>query len=83
MRRTDVGNGVRFTSRDCGIEGLKGANGGWFNDNKRAGKGETGYLSRSGSKSPARKAASAHIAKIPLPLSRHIARSWYPLGVSQ
>jgi hypothetical protein len=40
--------------------------------------GETGYLSRSGSKSPARKAASAHIAKIPLPLSRHIARAWRP-----
>ncbi len=59
-------------------EHVKGANGGWFNDNKRAGKGETGYLSRSGSKSSARKAASAHIAKIPLPLSRHIARAWKP-----
>ncbi len=35
-----------------------------------------------GSKSTARKAASAHIAKIPLALSRHIARSWHPrLGV--
>lgn len=30
------------------------------------------------SKSPARKAASALIAKIPLTLSRHIARSWHP-----
>lgn len=27
----------------------------------------------------ARKAASAHIAKIPLPLARHIARAWYPI----
>lgn len=33
---------------------------------------------RSGSKSPARKAASAKIAKIPLPLSRWIARAWRP-----
>jgi hypothetical protein len=30
------------------------------------------------SKSPARKMASAMIAKIPLPLSRHIARTFYP-----
>jgi len=52
---------------------FKGSDGGWFNDLKRAGKGPTGRLSQSGSKSPARKAASAHIAKIPLPLARHIA----------
>ncbi len=64
-------------------EALKGANGGWFNDNKRAGKGETGYLSRSGSKSPARKAASAQIAKIPLPLSRHIGRAWWPDSIRE
>jgi hypothetical protein len=57
---------------------IKGADGGWFNDNKRAGKGPTGVLSRSGSKSSARKAASAQIAKIPLALSRHIARAWHP-----
>ena len=31
-----------------------------------------------GSKSNARKAASAHIAKIPLPLARWIARAWHP-----
>jgi hypothetical protein len=35
-------------------------------------------LRRGNSKSTARKAASAHIAKIPLVLSRHIARAWYP-----
>ncbi len=58
---------------------VKGANGGWFNDLKRAGKGETGYLSRSGSKSPARKAASAHIAKIPFPLAYHIGLAWLPV----
>jgi hypothetical protein len=32
-----------------------------------------------GSKSSARKAASAMIAKIPLPLARHIARAWFPV----
>ena len=46
---------------------------------KRADKStETGRLSQSGSKSSARKAASALIAKIPLPLARHIARAWKP-----
>jgi hypothetical protein len=58
--------------------GLKGAGDGWFNDAKRKGGTETGRLSQSGSKSPARKAASAMIAKIPLVLSRHIAASWKP-----
>lgn len=57
----------------------KGPDGGWFNDAKRSGKsGETGYLSRSGSNSIARKAASARIAKIPLPLASHIARVYHP-----
>ena len=38
-----------------------------------------GSISRTtGSKSSARKAASARIAKIPLPLSRHIAAHWKP-----
>jgi hypothetical protein len=78
-RRTDPGNGVRFTSRNCGVDGLKGAGAGWFNDAKRAGGTETGHLSRTGSKSPARKAASARIAKIPLPLSRWIAKTYRPL----
>jgi hypothetical protein len=76
--RTDAGKGARFTSRDCGIEGVKGAGAGWFNDAKRSGGTETGYLSRTGSKSPARKAASAKIAKIPLPLSRWIAKTYRP-----
>ena len=77
-RRTDPGNGVRFTSRDCGIEGVKGPGAGWCNDAKRSGGTETGYLSRTGSKSPARKAAAARIAKIPLPLSSWIARTYRP-----
>jgi hypothetical protein len=40
-------------------------------------------LCKESSKGKARKAASAHIAKIPLPLSRHIAQAWYPVGRSQ
>ena len=77
-RRTDVGKGARVTSRDCGIEApianaadgckQKGSSAAWW-------RGEVGSKS---SKSSARKAASAHIAKIPLQLARHIAAAWYP-----
>lgn len=45
------------------------------------GKGDKWFqvgAARSGSKSNARKAASATIAKIPLPLARWIAKVWYP-----
>lgn len=45
------------------------------------GKGDRWFqdgAARHGSKSSARKAASAHIAKIPYELARHIARSWKP-----
>ena len=54
-------------------EGIKQRGSGreWF-----AGDGKISRLTSS--KSPARKAASAMIAKIPLPLSRHIARSFKP-----
>lgn len=65
-RRTDVGKGARFTSRDCGVEGVKipGHTGrAWFAQ----------AHGKSSSKSSARKAASARIAKIPLTLARHIA----------
>jgi len=45
---------------------------GWFGNTER-------HPLRDGhSKSSARKAASARIAKIPLPLARHIAKAWYP-----
>jgi hypothetical protein len=40
-------------------------------------RGEVGMLP---SHSSRRQAASAHIAKIPLPLARHIARAWSPCG---
>jgi C-5 cytosine-specific DNA methylase len=40
-------------------------------------------VNKTGSGSIARKRASAQIAKIPLPLSRHIARSWYPTQMEE
>jgi hypothetical protein len=71
-----VGQGARFTSRDCGIEGTKQAagRGDWFSKEARDG----GSSARLGSKSSARKTASAQIARIPLPLSQFIARSFKP-----
>jgi hypothetical protein len=66
-RRSDIGKGARFTSRDCGVEGRKNGND-WF------GSGADCSLS------PARKRASAMIAMIPLPLSRHIAATFRPRG---
>lgn len=118
-RRTDVGKGARFTSRDCGVEGaknrgfrfdgsgrsmqsesvdrhIKNTGGSWsaVAHNTTSGKGRNpdgrkGNGSGAAwfdanhcvlsSKSNARKAASAHIAKIPLPLSRYIGRVFKPL----
>ena len=63
QRRTAPGKGARFTTRDCGAESR------WFNDGPRS----PDSISSSSSSSPRRKAASALIAKIPLPLARHIA----------
>jgi hypothetical protein len=65
VRRSNVGNGARFTSRDCGVERQV-----WFNDYPRTAD------SLASSSSPRRKAASAMIAKIPEPLARHIARTF-------
>lgn len=72
-RCADLGNGARFTSRDCGIEASGVKQGGdWFNQSQPS-------ISRLyGSKSPQRKMASAMIAKIPLPLSRHIGATYFP-----
>lgn len=70
-RRTDPGNGVRFTSRDCGVEGVK-FGGGWWHD------ATNNLIRKASSKSSARKHASAVIAKIPFALARHIARCYRP-----
>ena len=84
-RRTDPGNGVRFTSRDCGVENKQPV---WFNDDRRRaekcggdwfGSGvDCSLMRRMSSKSSARKAASAQIAKIPFALSRYIAQVFKP-----
>ncbi len=72
-RRADVGKGARFTSRDCGDEGIKqaGLSGpAWFDRG-------AAHLS---SKLSARKAASAAIAKIPYDLAHFIGQVYYPQG---
>jgi hypothetical protein len=71
-QRTDIGNGARFTSRDCGNEGSKG-----FTPNGEPLEKNT--LGRAyGSKSPKRKQTSAEIAKIPPVLARWIAKVFKP-----
>lgn len=83
-RRTDVGKGARFTSRDCGLEKSAIVVGDLLD---RADEGRKGYakvlgqseISRKyGSKSPQRQMAAAMIAKIPTVLSRHIASTFMP-----
>lgn len=66
-RRTDIGNGARFTSRDCGNEG-----------NKQFKDFHDSPIAALGSKSKARKQASAEIAKIPPALAQWIARCFKP-----
>lgn len=85
-RRTDPGKGARFTSRDCGIEGVKrpgvklsekGFNvsaAEEFGAMVEGAKYERSDADRRSHIGIKRKFASAMIAKIPLPLSRHIAR---------
>ncbi len=58
--------------------GMKGTGGGWFEKPYKERGDITGPFN---SKSPARKQASAMIAKIPFALSSHIARSFYESGV--
>jgi hypothetical protein len=72
-RRTAPGNSARFTSVERAEEGRKQKGSGreWF-----AGEGTIGRTTSS--HSPARKAASAKIAKIPFALSSWIARTYRP-----
>jgi hypothetical protein len=63
------GNGRSFQS--ASVEGVKMARQWWSN-------GADALSAKTSSKSSARKAASAMIAKIPLPLSRHIAKVYRP-----
>ena len=57
-------------------EGIKGSEGYERNHPNALGWKKPNTSSRS----KARKAASAHIAKIPLVLARHVARAWYPIS---
>jgi hypothetical protein len=54
---------------------IKGTGGTWFDD--AASPMRVGH-----SKSPARKAATAHIAKIPAVLARHVGRTFYPREIA-
>lgn len=83
-------------SKERGARGQKNSGGSWFNMGSPGQKvvnqnpvnggwfgGNIAHPLRTGSsKSPARKAASAAIAKIPFPLACHIARSWKPVPMT-
>jgi hypothetical protein len=73
-RGANIGEGVpKFeTERETVSEEGRKVGGDWF------GKGCNSPMRLYSSKSPARKAASAKIAKIPYPLASHIARVYYP-----
>ena len=71
--RSDKGRSAALQSYDRLREDIK-QGGDWFN--KASGNS---ISRRCSSRSKARKAASAMIAKIPLVLSRHIAAAWYPM----
>ncbi len=67
---TTSGHGQNPDGRKVTKDSLGGYGGGFGWDDSP--------LRRGSSKSSARKAASAHIAKIPLELARHIGWAWYP-----
>jgi hypothetical protein len=77
--RKAVGSGRAWfdeslNSRRRAATGIKNG-GGWFGSGNNS-----SLMRRASSKSTSRKFASALIAKIPLPLSRHIGRCFYPKG---
>jgi hypothetical protein len=78
------GSGRSFQSESVArhVEGVKGSGAAWFNDHKKRGEEPAERLSATSSKSSARKAASARIAKIPEPLSRWIGRCYLPRHAS-
>jgi hypothetical protein len=94
VRRTDKGKGARFASQDCGIDGRKRPGVSFAEEgfNCTMARQIAPTLKRGAVKlsdedrrqhlSSARKAASAMIAKIPEPLSRHIARTFLPVSAA-
>lgn len=75
-RADGIKNGGRLFPNEAADESIK-LGGSWFHGYKH-GQGPRNH----GSKSKARKRASAMIAKIPLALSRHIAAAWHPQRVA-
>lgn len=69
------GSGKSFHT--AAVNGRK-QSGDWFAEARKGGKG--GTSASFGSKSTARKMASAMISKIPAPLSRYIAKTFYPIN---
>lgn len=69
------GSGRIFQTASVHESGRK-QGGDWFAEARKGGAG--GTSASYGSKSPERKAASAMIAKIPEPLARHIAATYWP-----
>ncbi len=66
------GSGRSFQT--ASVEGMNGDGGSWFGDGNR------NVMREGNSRSSARKAASAMIAKIPEALARHIARTYAPVN---
>ena len=64
-------SGRSFQTASVNANGIK-QGGDWFNNT------EPSISRKTGSKSSARKAASALIAKIPFVLAKHIAEAWKP-----
>ena len=79
-RRTDVGNGARFTSREERRKEASGANGdkGFVTGLGKGHDWRQDPNARFNSKSDSRKAASAQIARIPFTLASYIARALHP-----
>lgn len=69
------GNGAKIVRNDPRDGAIK-QGGDWFSD--RASAGRQGGISLLGGRSPARKAASARIAKIPFVLASHIGHAYHP-----
>lgn len=83
-RRTTAAHGSQWrTTRRAGTGRiLTGGSSPVSQDRGTTGKATAGFRTAQRStavKSNARKAASAHIAKIPLALARHIAAAWKPM----
>jgi hypothetical protein len=75
--RIAIGKGARCTSREGGDDGIKHG-GDWFSGYGGGFGRDHSQMRQHSFKSPARKAASAQIAKIPFPLAQHIARVFKP-----